>query len=525
METDLEQKLLALILEEKGLASSEEALAQLGENAEIHRQIAALVDTVTLHIANQQETTPPVAEADPPPADVDQPDQPPETSPQQPEENPPQSGQEAEEWQKMPYENLNDDAPQPPLQDQNTVLKPGQIPAAAAQPLAPTPGARIVIANARVGAPFNFPVDIALDNGAVAQVKDVVFASPVGLTFDPATGNLSGIPTQSGDFEVTVVWASEAHPSGSTTATFIVNPDPRSLWKNIDPPEDDRYFKKNVEHQLIRQPGVNIAAASRRGRSHAHVGSFRDDDLYVNWLPDSGWSVMLVADGAGSAKNSRQGSRIATETAGNYLVSQLKGEKGLDLKKQILQWNTENQRQVWEGFYHLYRQASVLAVNNIHNEAIITDEKTKSYATTLLAVVSFREGDELFAASFWLGDGAIAAYGPAGKVRVLGTPDSGEYAGQTRFLDAEAVQDPEFSKRIIIGRWQDISHLVLMTDGVSDPRFETDNGLQNPQKWDALIAELAPCLNDADSAAENLAEWLNFFSPGNHDDRTIIVSW
>lgn len=64
-----------------------------------------------------------------------------------------------------------------------------------------------------------------------------------------------------------------------------------------------------------------------------------------------------------------------------------------------------------------------------------------------------------------------------------------------------------------------------MTDGVSDPRFETDNGLQNPQKWDALIAEISPCLNDNPQAAEQLAEWLNFFSPGNHDDRTMVVSW
>ncbi|PWF34809.1 protein phosphatase 2C domain-containing protein, partial [Yersinia pestis] len=45
------------------------------------------------------------------------------------------------------------------------------------------------------------------------------------------------------------------------------------------------------------------------------------------------------------------------------------------------------------------------------------------------------------------------------------------------------------------------------------------------QKWDALIAEISPCLNDNPQAAEQLAEWLNFFSPGNHDDRTMVVSW
>ena len=75
------------------------------------------------------------------------------------------------------------------------------------------------------------------------------------------------------------------------------------------------------------------------------------------------------------------------------------------------------------------------------------------------------------------------------------------------------MNDANFSKRISIGKWTEVSHLVLMTDGVSDPRFETDNGLQNSQKWDDLIAELAPCLSDPSQPAERLAEWLNFFSP------------
>ncbi|MFP1497944.1 hypothetical protein ACLB1Q_34345 [Escherichia coli] len=32
-----------------------------------------------------------------------------------------------------------------------------------------------------------------------------------------------------------------------------------------------------------------------------HAGSFRDDDFYINHCQETGWSVMLVADGAGSA--------------------------------------------------------------------------------------------------------------------------------------------------------------------------------------------------------------------------------
>jgi hypothetical protein len=229
--------------------------------------------------------------------------------------------------------------------------------------------------------------------------------------------------------------------------------------------------------------------------------------------------------GAGSARFSREGSRIVAETVGNYLFSQLKAEKGHEIKDRVLRWNSEDQRAVWDFMNHHFRQAALLAVHNISSAAIMAQDKAKSFSTTLLATVTFREGSELFAASFWLGDGAIAAYGPVGKVRVLGAADSGEYAGQTRFLDAEAVSDSGFSKRISIGKWNDVSHLVLMTDGVSDPWFETDNGLQNPTKWDTLMTELNPLLSVPDLASSQLVEWLNFFSPGNHDDRTIVVLW
>lgn len=60
----------------------------------------------------------------------------------------------------------------------------------------------------------------------------------------------------------------------------------------------------------------------------------------------------------------------------------------------------------------------------------------------------------------------------------MGTPDSGEYAGQTRFLDRTALNDQTaFGNRINIGLRSDVTSVILMTDGISDPRFETDNGL------------------------------------------------
>ena len=433
-------------------------------------------------------------------------------------------------WKLMPYYEFDKPAQREDENLSSLVLKPGQIPtgqqrARLAVPPAVPPRAKIIIPNARAGERFSSPVAIVLDEGQQATVRDVVFPRNIGLTFDKEHKLLTGTPTESGDIELSVLWSCASHDECETKQLFIVNPDPRSLWKVVEPPADASYPKSHLDAAGLVRGDIRIAAASRRGRSHEHAGSFRDDDFYINHCQETGWSVMLVADGAGSAVNSREGSRIAVQTAGDYLFNQLSGLKGVHLKQHITAWEGSDQQATIKAMLHHFKQAATLAVNSIQNEAICAEQPVKSYSTTLLATVALRTDNELFAAAFWLGDGAIGAYSPSGKVRILGNPDSGEYAGQTRFLDQSIIADPSFSGRISVGKWNDVSHLILMTDGVSDPLFETDNGLRSDEKWTRLLDELIPVLTDASIAPERLGDWLNFFSTGNHDDRTIAVLW
>lgn len=433
-------------------------------------------------------------------------------------------------WKLMPYYEFDKPAQREDENLSSLVLKPGQIPtgqqrARLAVPPAVPPRAKIIIPNARAGERFSSPVAIVLDEGQQATVRDVVFPRNIGLTFDKEHKLLTGTPTENGDIELSVLWSCASHDECETKQLFIVNPDPRSLWKVVEPPADASYPKSHLDAAGLVRGDIRIAAASRRGRSHEHARSFRDDDFYINHCQETGWSVMLVADGAGSAVNSREGSRIAVQTAGDYLFNQLSGLKGIHLKQHITAWEGSDQQATIKAMLHHFKQAATLAVNSIQNEAICAEQPVKSYSTTLLATVALRTDKELFAAAFWLGDGAIGAYSPSGKVRILGNPDSGEYAGQTRFLDQSIIADPSFSSRISVGKWNDVSHLILMTDGVSDPLFETDNGLRSDEKWTRLLDELIPVLTDASIAPERLGDWLNFFSTGNHDDRTIAVLW
>jgi hypothetical protein len=293
----------------------------------------------------------------------------------------------------------------------------------------------------------------------------------------------------------------------------------------LEPDSSLPFPKPHLDQKLIGAGSFKIAAASRRGRSHEHGGTFRDDDFFVATTQDSGWGVLIVADGAGSAEFSREGSRIASETAGKHLVDGLDGEFGSRLNALLCGWDADaaNAKAIGDEFHYSFHRMASLAVQAIEKEANDSGVPVRSYATTLLAAAIKRDCGNTFLATFWIGDGAIAAYGPTGTVKLMGTPDGGEFAGQTRFLERATLADG-FARRVSIGRYRDLSSVILLTDGVSDPYFETDNGLADASKWDVLWGEIVPSLKTEDPS-KALVEWLHFFRQGHHDDRTIAMLW
>jgi hypothetical protein len=72
--------------------------------------------------------------------------------------------------------------------------------------------------------------------------------------------------------------------------------------------------------------------------------------------------------------------------------------------------------------------------------------------------------------------------------------------------------------------------LLLMTDGVSDPKFGTDNALRDPARWqsfwnDDLAAQL-PLSGPSQELGAKLEDYLQFWTQGEHDDRTLaLVRW
>lgn len=430
----------------------------------------------------------------------------------------------------MPLPAAPETPPGPPSRSAPIDLsrRPGSTPPAGAPPRkAVERSASFQTANAKAGLAYAGTIERVGAQGAATHFRDARLPAGLNLAFTPADAALLGTPTLAGEHEITFEWSDDGQSWSAGKCILIVNPDPRSLWQVNEPGADLGYRKAHLASQWIAAPACRLVAASRRGRSHEHSGTFRDDDFFIHHDAASGWAVMIVADGAGSAKSSRWGSRLAAEAAGAHLVAALAGELGADLSRALGDWDADPAsaaNELGEKFHYLFHEAGSLAVQAIETEASTQGAPVKDYATTLLACAVRKEGADTFVASFWMGDGAIAAYGARGKVRLMGSPDGGEFAGQTRFLDRTALADSSFAKRIGIGRYPDLTSVILLTDGISDPRFETDNGLADASKWDALWDDIAPCLA-AQAPDQQLLAWLDFFTPGHHDDRTIAVLW
>ncbi len=236
---------------------------------------------------------------------------------------------------------------------------------------------------------------------------------------------------------------------------------------------------------------------------------------------------MIVADG-GSASYSRQGSLLAVQSAAKTLTDYLEHHHPY-LDRLLQQWQVGSDdeitksvaQQIYKDFHDTFYKTAQVVIEAIEQEAELKQVAAKAYATTLLVAVVKQCEQKTFISTFWMGDGAIAVYAKD-KVRLMGKPDGGEFVGQTRFLDRSFVQ--QFASRVNIGYYDDCEAVILMTDGISDPRFETDLGLANHEKWQALWQELEPQLQQP-RPDQALLEWSKFFSAGHHDDRTLAILW
>lgn len=283
---------------------------------------------------------------------------------------------------------------------------------------------------------------------------------------------------------------------------------------------------------------LNIVVASKRGRSHAHEARPRDDDFAIDYIEESGWYISIVADGAGSAKYSRKGSQIACKTAKSIIREKLLNNK--DLEHKILLsiekfLNKENEafislkNDLRRELYKILPYAVIKAKESIKIESLnIENSSIRDYSTTIMISICKNINGFWFIAGFGVGDGGICVYKNK-SISSLSVADSGEFAGQTRFITMNEIYSSyeSLEARIKLTLVKDFKAIFLMTDGISDPKFETDANFVSPEKWNEFVTDISSEVDfsqdDLNLVSEQLMKWLDFWSPGNHDDRTIAV--
>ena len=206
----------------------------------------------------------------------------------------------------------------------------------------------------------------------------------------------------------------------------------------------------------------------------------------------------------------------------------LEKAEDLEVKLKACQVDPSNQEKnaaVKTALYHIIGQGIVAARNAIIERSKQEEHEVRDYSTTLIFALVKKFDFGYFIASYSVGDGAVALHKKDTYVKTLLDPDGGEFAGQTRFITmSEIIESADIWKRIRFEFNNDFTSLFLMTDGVSDPVFETDSNLLKTELWDKMYADISEKVTfGAADSGQQLAEWLDFWSQGNHDDRTIAV--
>lgn len=416
----------------------------------------------------------------------------------------------------------------------------------------------VQIPNATVGKPY-----VAYLDFQKLGWTDIVYSEFEGiekykLVYNMESGALTGIPEESGDFKLKFKFRVDGEdadaPLNEKIISFIINADPKSLWKNIpsDEGKDEawkqtNFWKPDQQSDFQALGSKHIVVSSKRGRSHANVGSFREDDYAFKHFDQNGWSIVAVSDGAGSAKCSRMGSKLACETVVNYFETNLSPEVVAEADALFLQHHRESAQaapadengestgnKISKFIYNHLGNAARSAHLKLETFADATDIPLRDLHATLIFALYKKYDFGYVVLSFGVGDCPIGLiYNQENELKLMNWLDVGEFGGGTRFITMpEIFSSDKFSTRFGFKMIPDFSYLMLMTDGIYDAKFVVEANLEKVEKWKEFLADLKG--NNDDHAAVNfdpansemaqqLSTWMEFWSPGNHDDRTLAI--
>ena len=254
---------------------------------------------------------------------------------------------------------------------------------------------------------------------------------------------------------------------------------------------------------------LSSIGGSVRGKYHAHNALHRDDSF--NFLISDQWSIIAVADGAGSCRLSRLGSKIAVDNAVKFLFEKLT-DYSLSESENLNQPLNEELLPLRSYLV----DCIIYCRNQLENEANNRGISINDLSTTLLISILKRWKDRVLIVGIQVGDGAIVVLNKD-SITPLSEGDSGEYAGETTFISSNSI-DSLLPHKVQFTLKQDFKAIALMTDGVADDFFPTDPVMLK------LFESVIPLFNQKETGLkQSILEWLKYEKPGSFDDRTLVV--
>ena len=162
-------------------------------------------------------------------------------------------------------------------------------------------------------------------------------------------------------------------------------------------------------------------------------------------LEKNGVSIIVLADGAGSAKMSDYGAERIVHDAAEYTAEHftewLTCDDGIQAKRDLLEY----------------------LLSGLDDESRIKGCEIDELASTLLLAAV----DENHYVLIHIGDGVIG-YLDAGRLKVASTPDNGEFSNVTTFVTSK---DALRSMRMFKGELKEKDSFVLMSDGTEQSLY------------------------------------------------------
>lgn len=220
--------------------------------------------------------------------------------------------------------------------------------------------------------------------------------------------------------------------------------------------------------------------------SPGHIKKGMPNQDYSSYFHDIEKTIMIVADGAGSLKNSEKGSQYIVE----YAMGRIMDEdlSFVDNQETLCLYLQE----IFEDFK---RQMSNL--------------DKKEYGDATLAVFLAKED---FWAAGTIGD-AFCIVKDSDNLEIV-TSDNNEYANVTSFLRSENAVVNSIS-----GKTENIEYVAVSSDGLAHSSIENSTGKPSRNFWEGFYRTVSN--SEDENVIPRFFEWMN--SKNMIDDDTTIV--